>query len=405
MRGASRGFPLALLLAAALAPGARAAGPAPSVATALLDSTSAHYARMREYHFEGVVLTTMTGAQLPVPMQVPMAFVYASRMPGRVHNSTQAQAMSSFVVADGESLWVYSPEMKQYVVRAAPRVEPGQAPSGEFGPALQPLLAFASLREDVSAVTDAGADTVVTAAGPVRCRRLSLTYPRDTVAHTATMLPRQLWIDEARHVVVRDSITIEFDNPQAGHVRRVQDMRFTRLEPDEASAESLYHFQPPADAHRVAMFGNAPPPMPELVGKPAIDFTLPALAGGPTVSLARLKGKVVVLDFWATWCGPCRRWMPIVAKLEQQLKGRDVRFFAVNLMESPVQVREFLKHTGTVPPVLLDRDGKVGNAYGAASIPLTVVIGRNGKVAQVLIGLHPEEDLKSALRAAGVQGV
>jgi len=58
-----------------------------------------------------------------------------------------------------------------------------------------------------------------------------------------------------------------------------------------------------------------------------------------------------------------------------------------------------------VPAVLLDRDGKVGGAYGAASIPLTVVVGRDGKVAQVLIGLHPEEDLVGALRAAGVTGI
>jgi thiol-disulfide isomerase/thioredoxin len=336
-----------------------------------------------------------------------MSFVYAARMPKRVYNVTVAPSMSSTVVADGDSLFVYSPEMKQYVVQAAPFLVPGAPASGEFAQALQPLLAFANLREDVTQLEDSGADTVMTANGAVHCRRVTMTYHHDSTAtHTATMMPRVVWLDESRRLVMRDSITIEFDNPQAGHVRRVQDLRFVRLDPSPEASDTLFAFRPPAGAKRVARFGNdAPPPQSDLIGKPATDFTLPALAGGPPVQLAKLKGHVVVLDFWATWCGPCRRWMPTVAKIEQQLKGKGIHFYAVNLMESPAQVRTYLKTAGIVPPVLLDRDGKVGGAYGAASIPLTVVIGRDGKVAQVLIGLHPEEDLRGALRAAGVTGV
>jgi thiol-disulfide isomerase/thioredoxin len=342
----------------------------------------------------------MTGGALPEPVHIDMNFVYAARLPSRLHNRMDAPGMSSTVVADGESLMAWLPELNQYFVQRAPQVGPGESPEGQLGAAIYPLQTLATLAQGLESVEDAGADTVRTGSGPVRCRRLSLTYPRDTTGGPI-FRPRMLWVDESRRLVLRDSITIDFDTPQAGHVQRTQDMRFVRLDPGRGGPDSFYVFAAPAGAHRVERFGAAEPPKSKLVGKAAHDFTLPALAG-PEVSLANLKGHVVVLDFWATWCGPCRRWMPIVAKMEQEMKGRDVRFFAVNVAESPEQVRKYLRLAGTTPTVLLDRDGKTSEAYGAASIPLTVVIGKDGVVAQVLIGLHPEEDLRSALASAGI---
>src|SRR5207247_2077475 len=90
---------------------------------------------------------------------------------------------------------------------------------------------------------------------------------------------------------VRDSITIEFENPQAGHVRRIQDMRFVRLDPGAGGSDTLFTFRPPAGMKRVAHFGNEAPAQSDLVGKPAVGFTLPALAGGPAVTA------------WARRCG------------------------------------------------------------------------------------------------------
>ncbi len=390
----------ALALALALLPGPALAGTAPLPARALLDSVAVRYAGMTHYHFAGVTHAVTTGGSLPGPIAFDLSFTYAARLPSHARNSMNGPGMLT-IVADGESLRVWSRDANQYLVQPAPRIEPGKVPPGEYGTALQPMLGMATFAQGNSGVEDGGPDTVRTATGVAACRRLVLAYPRDTSASAPLLMPRVLWIDEPRRLVLRDSLTFEMNVPQVGHVRRTQDMRFLTAEPDDGGPDSLYAFTPPAGAQRVTRIGRAAPEQPDLVGKPAIDFTLASLAG-PSVTLRRLRGKVVVLDFWATWCGPCRRWMPIVAKVEKQLAGRGVSFYAVNVAETTEQVRAFLRTAGATPPVLLDRDGKVATAYGASAIPLTAVIGRDGRVAQVLVGLHPEEDLRAALRAAGV---
>jgi len=169
--------------------------------------------------------------------------------------------------------------------------------------------------------------------------------------------------------------------------------------------DSMFRFTPPQGAMRVRQLGQKEQ-KDELAGTTAHEFTLAVLDGkGRKVSLLAQRGKVVVLDFWATWCGPCRRWMPVVAKLEKETAGKNVRFFAVNLHEPVADVREYVQAQKIAVPVLLDTDGAVGTAYGARSIPLTVVVGRDGKVVRTLVGVHPEDDLRDALREAGVAGL
>jgi peroxiredoxin len=138
-----------------------------------------------------------------------------------------------------------------------------------------------------------------------------------------------------------------------------------------------------------------------LVGKPAPDFTL-ELVGGKPFHLAGSKGKeVVVLDFWATWCGPCLQAMPQVERAVAEFKSQDVRLVAVNLQETAEQVTALLARQKLQVTVALDRDGSVADKYKAAAIPQTVIIGRDGKVARLFVGGGPrlEEQLKEAIKA------
>jgi peroxiredoxin len=112
------------------------------------------------------------------------------------------------------------------------------------------------------------------------------------------------------------------------------------------------------------------------------------------VALSGLKGKVVVLDMWATWCPPCRASLPHLDKLYASVKDKGVSVYAVNLQEEKADVALFIKNNGLKVPVLLDSDGAVAQAYKASAIPQTVIIGKDGKIAKVFVGFGGEETAK-----------
>ena len=126
-----------------------------------------------------------------------------------------------------------------------------------------------------------------------------------------------------------------------------------------------------------------------LVGKEAPDFKLTNLALGET-SLASFRGRVIVLDFWATWCGPCVKSLPELIQSMEEFPIDKVAFYGVNQAEAPDQIKTFLETRGWKLNVLLDADQKVGKAYGVEGIPHTVIIGPDGKIAWVKTGYSPE---------------
>jgi thiol-disulfide isomerase/thioredoxin len=145
--------------------------------------------------------------------------------------------------------------------------------------------------------------------------------------------------------------------------------------------------------------GRPPGTESALVGKPAPDFTLDLL-GGKKFRLAQNKGKVVILDFWATWCGPCLQAMPQVEAVAKEFHDRGVELVAVNLQEEPAQITAMLERHKLEPTVVLDRDGVVAEKYAANAIPQTVIIDRHGTIARLFVGGGPHlgEQLRDALK-------
>ncbi|MEO1616584.1 MAG: TlpA disulfide reductase family protein [Planctomycetota bacterium] len=135
-----------------------------------------------------------------------------------------------------------------------------------------------------------------------------------------------------------------------------------------------------------------------LVGKPAPEFKL-ELLDGETFTLSRNRGKVVVLDFWATWCGPCMQAMPVIEETVNGYDDADVRLVAVNLQEKPDAISKTLDRLGIEPEVALDIDGVAAILYEANAIPQTVVIDKKGVVTRVFVGSGGNlgEQLKTAI--------
>lgn len=123
-----------------------------------------------------------------------------------------------------------------------------------------------------------------------------------------------------------------------------------------------------------------------LIGAAAPDFTLVNMQG-EEVSLSQLKGKVVVLNFWATWCPPCREEMPSMERLFQETKDKGLVMLAVNAENNGrTAVSRFLEKNPYDFTILLDPDAEVQNAYGVFRLPESFIIDRNGVVVEKIIG-------------------
>jgi thiol-disulfide isomerase/thioredoxin len=116
-----------------------------------------------------------------------------------------------------------------------------------------------------------------------------------------------------------------------------------------------------------------------------VDFNLLNL-NGKKVTLSDLKGKIVFLNFWTTWCSPCREEMPSMQTLYTRFKDKDFALIAVNFNESADVVKKFFKEYKLTFTALLDSDGEIGAAFGIRSIPATYILDKNGGIIGKVFG-------------------
>jgi thiol-disulfide isomerase/thioredoxin len=134
--------------------------------------------------------------------------------------------------------------------------------------------------------------------------------------------------------------------------------------------------------------------LPALAGtptSPAPAFTL-ASRGGQDVSLAQYKGQVVMINFWASWCGPCRQEMPLLESIYKKYNRMGFTMLGVNVEPDSNAANEWLKATPVSFPILYDRDSKVSKLYDVAGMPSTVIIDRGGKLRVLHRGYKPGDE-------------
>jgi cytochrome c biogenesis protein CcmG, thiol:disulfide interchange protein DsbE len=141
----------------------------------------------------------------------------------------------------------------------------------------------------------------------------------------------------------------------------------------------------------------------QLRGKAAPGFTLPVISGGPQgnrISLSDYRGRLVVLDFWASWCGPCRAQAPILDKLAQEYEARGVSFIGVNTGDEEVNARAYLSSTNPSYPSVFDGQGVAARNYGANQLPTLVIISKAGVTVMIEARMLTYAELSARLDQA-----
>jgi thiol-disulfide isomerase/thioredoxin len=149
-----------------------------------------------------------------------------------------------------------------------------------------------------------------------------------------------------------------------------------------------------AFAYLPKLFGHAEGNM---AGKDAPELALKLVANAPSdsndVSLAALRGHTVLLDFWATWCGPCRAEAPIVNKIAQRYHDQGLAVIGVNTSDQSGTAAQYAKGHGLTYPIALDPGDRAATAFGVESLPTLVVISKTGKVTAFRSGTTSEAEL------------
>lgn len=165
---------------------------------------------------------------------------------------------------------------------------------------------------------------------------------------------------------------------------------------------------PPADATKLAATPIPGPtetptlapqakPVPPKAGDPAYDFELTDLDGN-VIRLSSLRGKKVMLNFWATWCGPCRMEIPHMVELYDEQGNAAFEILAVNVNEAPDKVRAFVQQNDMRFPVLLDTKGSVAGSYYVRAIPTSLFIDEQGVIVAVHVGTLTEQALQGYIQ-------
>jgi thiol-disulfide isomerase/thioredoxin len=165
--------------------------------------------------------------------------------------------------------------------------------------------------------------------------------------------------------------------------------------PDTANSQAQNQAAPPASVTAQRGKNKAGKELPP-------DFWLKEIFSGKEIRLSKYQGKVVLVDFWATWCGPCRMELPHFVELQDAYKKKGFSMIGVSLDQQGEEiVQNFAKQWKINYPIVVDGSGEVSYAFGGIrAIPSTYLIGRDGTIKETFVGYRPKEQFEDAIKKA-----
>ncbi len=309
-------------------------------------------------------------------------------------------------VSNGQKTWAYVPKLKQYTEEESAAVGGDEDQDSEGSADSERDLAETFARQVIHILSVMHKTAEAVAPGPkpaeVKYEKKKQTWP--VVRAVSTPEPdgsrsmTELAVDPATlHIGRLAWVNMSTTDGEKSILRMI--VEFTTFQMGDTLPESTFTFEPPKNAKLVDAVPIPGQTGSFLLNRPAPDFELKNL-DGERMRLADLRGRPVIVTFWASWCGPCRRELPELAKLHKEMKDQVV-ILGIN-DEGKSTARKFVEKAGLEFPVLDDSGLKAHRLYRIRSIPALFLIDADGKVVRFLKGAHGYPELRAALKTVGL---
>ncbi len=352
------------------------------------------------YQLESIVKIEMHGGVIQTNLEMPSSV--SVRRPDHVRIESRSQTGTVVnIVSDGEHTWYYVSAAKEYVKRTASASPEAAVGNGGIMPKDLP-----DVGKSIQSVKITGEDTLTVGGEKMRCWVVETIFDKIMLINPAVVIEKgkQIsWIRKSDSLSLQNTFEATLELPGVDEpVQMTQSTVTTSLRLNVSLPDSLFVFTPPANARETADWTLPGIEKPDLVGKAAPDFHATTVDGAE-VAMTNLKGKVVLLHFWASWCVPCQRELPKLERLHREFAGAGLAVVGVNVGEDPSALRKFLGQTPLSYPIVpVDDSAELAAKLSVNSFPTMVLIDREGNIASYEVGERDETLLRADLEKLGI---
>jgi thiol-disulfide isomerase/thioredoxin len=368
-------------------------------ARALLKETADVLLHHKSYQIDQRAVIEMGGS---VPTRLDMLVKITVSSPGKLRIESSGKMGESLIVSDGENTWMYVGMIKQYTKTAAASTPeslvkslvPGMSSVIDQMKAKDPYLSAKIVGEEAMEVEGKKIDCYV-----VEAKLDKIALPGSIEMSDGV---QKVWVDKVTKLSLKQTMTATVQGGAVADpapMNQVSTVISEKL--DVPVPDSSFIFTPPEGSKQVTEFQSALKGNADLTGKPAPDFKLQSVAG-KEVGLQDLKGKFVLLDFWATWCAPCRHDLPVIEKLHQEFHRKGLAVIGIDAGEDSDTISQFLQTSKLSYPILLTADSGVLPSYNVTAFPTLVLLDADGKVVFYHVGAGGEKALRESLAKLGL---